>query len=228
MKTVIFGGAFDPPHNGHLMIAHAVLNGAYADKVIFVPSFTPPHKPAKPLASFDHRLQMLRLASTADLRFSVSDIERRMRSQPTYSFEMLEKFSKENPSDKLILLIGSDSLCDLHSWHRVDELLQKWRLLTYPRPGFKASFSLLKKFWPAKIARDLMATLLPKVALSDIASSKIRDNIRDGKNIENLLAPKVLRYIVEQNLYKHNGEFNAEKTKCGVTKLGQSLRENRG
>ncbi len=201
MRKAIFGGSFDPPHEGHMMLARAVLGRNLAGHLVFVPAWHPPHKREKPVASFADRLGMLR-AAAGDSRFlSVSDIERRMRRNPSFTFDTMEALEAENPDDDLLLLIGLDSLLNLHSWFRAADIVRKWEILSYPRPGYEACVLDLETHWPPEIARRLAGGIMPSGGLSPLASSQIRYNISACGNFDGL--PDAVRdFIVVRKLYK--------------------------
>ncbi|HPN84209.1 MAG TPA: nicotinate (nicotinamide) nucleotide adenylyltransferase [Victivallales bacterium] len=201
-KKAFFGGTFDPPHNAHISIAASVLSAGLADEIIFVPAFAPPHKTGHPSASFEDRLKMTKLATEGEPRFSVSDIEGRMRKTPSFTHDTMTEIQSLYPKDQIMLLIGSDSLLYLHTWHMAKEIVRKWKILTYPRPGFEISISDLEKFWPSNIANNLLRGVLKELALSNLASSQIRYNINAKGTSQESLSPKVADYIKKKGLYK--------------------------
>jgi nicotinate-nucleotide adenylyltransferase len=201
MRKAVFGGSFDPPHEGHMMLARAVLGRNLAEHLVFVPAWHPPHKKQKPVASFADRLGMLRAAAGDSRLVSVSDIERRMRKNPSFTFDTMEALEAENPDDELLLLIGSDSLLDLHSWFRAADIVRKWKILSYPRPGSEVGVRELDMHWPPEIARRLADGIMPSEGLSPLASSQIRYNISACGNFDGL--PDAVRdFIVVRKLYK--------------------------
>jgi nicotinate-nucleotide adenylyltransferase len=195
----IFGGTFDPPHNGHVSLAGKVISSGAAGKVVFVPAFRPPHKPGAPVSEFKVRLDMLKLATAGEDRFDVSDIEGG-RTGPSFTFDTLDEFSKLQPDSEIRLLIGSDSLKLLHTWHRADELVRRWPLLVYPRKGFPASREELCLNWGMEVAERLLGYILP-MPFYDISSTYIRDKILKGEDVGGLLDPDVYGYIMRNGIY---------------------------
>lgn len=201
-RLAIFGGTFDPPHNGHIKLAAEVLSYNAADRIFFVPASHPPHKPCKPISPFKNRIEMLKIAIKGYPKFEISEIERqRGSSKVSYTYDTLEAFSGKFPENEILLLIGSDSLCQLHTWHRAGELVKKWPVIIYPRPGQLPDMKQMCENWPEAIAGKLLQAVLP-LPLFDIASTEVRRNIREKKSVEDLLNKEVYEYIKEHELYK--------------------------
>ncbi|OGV53853.1 MAG: nicotinate (nicotinamide) nucleotide adenylyltransferase [Lentisphaerae bacterium GWF2_50_93] len=198
--VAVFGGTFDPPHNGHAQIAGKILESGKADKVIFVPAFHPPHKPGFPITNFTHRLNMLELATSGDERFEVSDIESR-RKGPSFTFDTMAEFEKLFPGTEIRLLMGSDSLCQFHTWYKAKEMLDRWRLIVYPRNGHMPSVDDLKANWGMEVAERLRGYILP-VTYFDLSSTEIRRKILDAEDVACLVDKKVGKYIIENGIYK--------------------------
>ncbi|MFA6568385.1 MAG: nicotinate-nucleotide adenylyltransferase [Victivallales bacterium] len=195
----VFGGTFDPPHNGHVCLAGDVISSGASDKVVFVPAFKPPHKPDAPVSEFKARLDMLKLATAGNPKFAVSDIESG-RAGPSFTFDTLCEFSRLHPDSEIKLLAGSDSLRLLHTWHRAEELVQRWALLVYPRKGHLPSREELCLNWGNEVAEKLLGYILP-MPFYDFSSTDIRDKIIKGEAVGALLAPAVYRYIVGKGIY---------------------------
>ena len=105
MRKIFYGGTFDPPHLGHIRLAEAVLKSGAGDEILLAPAWIPPHKQNAALASFEDRMEMLRLATEGMEHFSVSDVESR-RGGVSSTIDTLHRLSAENPEDPFILLIG--------------------------------------------------------------------------------------------------------------------------
>ena len=198
-SIAVFGGTFDPPHNGHVGLAGDVVSSGAAGKVVFVPAFRPPHKPDSPVSEFKARLDMLKLATAGEKKFAVSDIEGG-RAGLSFTFDTLDEFSKLHPDSEIKLLIGSDSLKLLHTWHRAEELVRKWTLLVYPRKGYMPSMEELCLNWGNEVAEKLLGYILP-MPFHDFASTDIRGKIIKGEDVGALLDPAVRKYIVENAIY---------------------------
>ncbi|MFZ2654719.1 MAG: nicotinate (nicotinamide) nucleotide adenylyltransferase [Victivallales bacterium] len=199
-SIAIFGGTFDPPHDGHVQIARKVLESEKAGKVIFVPAFHPPHKPGFPVTDFRHRLNMLELATSGNKRFEVSDLESR-RKGPSFTFDTLDEFEKLFPGTEIKLLLGSDSLCQFHTWYKAKEMLDRWRLIVYPRNGQMPSPGDLNAKWGMEVAEELVGYILP-MPFFDLSSTGIRKKIAGGEDIGGLVDKRVCKYIIENGIYK--------------------------
>ena len=132
MKKVFFGGSFDPPHNGHLGIAQAALASGRCSEVVWFPAYIPPHKITARRASFADRIAMIKLLIKDEKRMSVSDFEAQIKLNPSFTINVLARL-KEETGDDYALLIGADSLQNLHLWHQADKLVDTVELICYPR-----------------------------------------------------------------------------------------------
>ena len=209
MNIGIFGGTFDPPHNGHINLAIKIIKETDIDKIIFVLSASPPHKPGHPISSFHHRMNMLKLAIDGIEPFSTSDIEYKRLPKLSFTFDtMLELESTHR--DKLVLIIGADSLNQLHLWHRGKDIVKKWEIITYPRKGENISLESLSKNWSSKTARKLLGTILPTSVFS-VSATYIRNEIIDKEKIKTLVKPEILDYINKNYLYQNPDYTKAKK-----------------
>lgn len=195
----IFGGTFDPPHLGHVGLAEQILNKCKLERIIFVPAYAPPHKPEKPISPFEDRVKMLNLAIKDYPDFEVSTIESEL-DKPSYTFHTLEHFSKQFSDYNICLIIGSDSLLQLHTWFKTKEIIQKWQIISYPRQGYEVDFSKLLEIWNEKIASKLYNSILD-LKFFDMSSSEIRKKIANNEDCRFLLSPAVLQYALEKKLY---------------------------
>lgn len=186
----LLGGAFDPPHNGHLALAKSALAHGRVDGVAFLVSATPPHK-NQPQASFEDRLAML-IAHTADTpEFPICDIEREL-PVPGYTIRVVEELQRRFPDVELAIIIGADNLAILNQWYQVDELLERVDLIIAERSGVSAE---LPEKW-----RD-RAQFVPLETYT-ISSTEIRRKICDGESVAGLTSPAVIDYIQAHELYR--------------------------
>ena len=198
----LFGGSFDPIHVGHLIAARAVAEEIGLSRVILIPSAHPPHKRSGDLAAADHRLAMTRLAVADEPGFEVSDVELQ-REGPSYTIDTVESFRRTLGSEaELHWIIGSDSLPELPTWHRVDELVDLCAIVTATRPGYETPdlTHLTGPLSPAQVQRlrdTLCAT--PRI---DVAATGIRDRVRCGRSIRYLVPEAVRDYIEQHGLYR--------------------------
>ena len=138
MRIGVFGGTFDPIHNGHLVVAEECRERLNIDRVLFVPAGLPPHKQARTLTSPHHRMAMVRLAIASNPRFEASSIELG-RPGPSYSVDTLRQL-RQNQRDgtDVFFIMGADSLKELPSWHDPAGLIASCRLVVVSRPGSPA------------------------------------------------------------------------------------------
>ena len=197
--VAVFGGTFDPPHKGHIRLAEKIIESSYADRVIFMPAFKPPHKPDAPVSAFKHRLNMLALAIRGRAEFSVSEIES-VRSGPSYTYDTMCELARLHPDSEIKLLLGSDSLKLLHTWYKSEDLVKNWKLLVYPRRGYDVSKDELCANWDMKVAEKLLGYILP-LPFHDYASTDIRAEIIGGGDAISMLDSAILDYILKNNLY---------------------------
>jgi nicotinate-nucleotide adenylyltransferase len=198
----VFGGSFDPVHNGHLQLARAVINRKLADEVLFVPAGHPPHKANGELAAAEDRMEMLRLALTDETGFGTSDIELNRAEGFTYTIDTLTILAQVFPDHDLVFLLGMDSLRDLHKWHRAPELVAHHRLMIYPRPGVRPpSYVELSQRFGARNTHKLLESILQDFPLFDLSSTRIREALAAKRRIEGLCPETVERYIYSHSLY---------------------------
>lgn len=197
MKIALFGGTFDPIHRGHLAVAHAAAEAYKLDRIHFVLADTPPHKQAKPITPYKHRLAMLELALEGEEKFSASRIEeRRTKSRPeaNYSIDTVRRFKQAMAKrDKLFFIIGMDSFLQLDKWKEPEALLAECEFIVVSRPGHAR-----KQANPAFTGK---VHLLETVAV-DISSTQIRDAIAHGLALEDWVPATVAQYIKRHRLYR--------------------------
>ncbi|MDP8216524.1 MAG: nicotinate-nucleotide adenylyltransferase [Candidatus Kaelpia imicola] len=187
-KIGILGGAFDPIHMGHLLLAEYALGEFELDRVVFLPYNISVSK-EPPQASSQDRLNMLKLATMDNPSLSVSDIEIK-RGGISFSYETLRTFKKEEPKDETSFLIGSDAFSELKSWKNYKSLIGMTRFIVAVRPGTK-----VKSIKGAKYDR----LLIPQIAIS---SSSLRNRAESGFSLRYLVPDKVRDYIVNFRLYR--------------------------
>ena len=201
MKISVFGGTFDPPHNGHINLARSVVTGNHADRVLFIPSPNPPHKKHKRISSFADRSAMLQLAIQSETFFDWSNMEELRLPEPSYTVQTMAELTGQSPNDELFWLIGGDSLIQLHTWYKSSELVSNYNLMTYPRPGEVVTLANLQKNWQPDLAQKLFDSILD-LPVFNIASTNIRRDIQSGADTSNLIDPLVAAYINAQKIYE--------------------------
>lgn len=191
MKIGILGGTFNPPHIGHLIVAESIRDQLKLDKILFVPSYIPPHKLFSQVALPKQRLEMVELAIEKNRNFSASDIEI-AREGKSYTVDTINSLISLHPASQLFLIIGMDNLMDFSDWKSPNEIVSNVELIVMNRPGYDTDVkSEFKKF----------ATFI-KVPNIDISSSDIRRRIKLGRSIRYLVPFEVEQYIVKKGLYK--------------------------
>ena len=134
MKLAIFGGTFDPIHDGHLALARAAAERFDLDRVLVVPAAHPPHKAGVTHAPYADRVRMAQLACQGDPRLEVSRIEE--GTARSYSIDTIEKLrARLAPADRLYFLIGADAFAEIQTWHRWRDVVSGVRFLVVSRPG---------------------------------------------------------------------------------------------
>ncbi len=201
MRIAFFGGAFDPPHLGHLAEARAALDAGAADRVWFAPAYAPPHKQGRRLAAFDDRAAMTGVAIGGEPGMELTRIEDELRLVPSYTFEVLSTLAERHPEDTWRLLIGGDSLGQLHGWHRAEELARRFEVVTYPRRGETPGLEELRRNWPEELARKLAAGILD-APFYEISSTEVRKKVEKKENLATVLTDSVADYIRKNQLYQ--------------------------
>ena len=191
MRVCIFGGTFDPPHIGHLLIAQTVCEAENFDKILFMPANRPPHK--KNISGVEDRLAMLNIAIEGNPNFEISDMEIK-RGGVSYTIDTLKalKPSIITEEDDLFYLIGSDSLLELSHWKEPRDILKICNVVVAIRPGFRPSDI------PAWILHRIQFANIPRF---EISSSNIRTRWRENKTIRYLVTLPVWEYINQNQLY---------------------------
>lgn len=193
-RVGIFGGTFDPPHNGHFEIARRAKHQLGLSTVVFVPARIPPHKQNRVTTSPKDRLRMLRLLIKGENGFTISTIELRRRGI-SYTVDTLKEFRRKYPKAALTLIIGSDNLAQLHAWKSPKTILQVASIAVYARMGFRKgrTMSVADAVW---LNGPLMA----------ISSTEIRRRIAKGLPINRFVLRPIRDYIKRHRLYRNGSE----------------------
>lgn len=189
MNTGLYFGSFNPIHNGHLIIAQAVLELAKLDEIWFVVSPQNPFKRNKNLLHEFDRYDMVRLAIEDNDRFNVSDIEFSM-PKPSYTIDTLTYLKEKYPKNRFKLIIGGDNLAIFPKWKNSEKIMEEFGLIVYPRPGSEKS----------EIALHPNVTYI-EAPLLDISATYIRKCIRENRSIRYLVPEKAARFIYDRKLY---------------------------
>lgn len=204
MKLGIFGGTFDPPHNGHLKIAHAAREALGLAQVVFIPARQPPHKlgvgnggSEEPVSPLESRLAMLELALSNHPEYVISLLEVE-RGGISYTVDTLRELRREAPDADIFFIMGMDSLVNLPTWHQPLEIVKLCRLAVLRRNGFPLDLEALERQVPGVTSAVVMIPA-PEI---DISSSEIRARARRGEPIQGLVPELVAEYIEQHQLYK--------------------------
>ena len=185
MKIAIFGGSFNPVHNGHLQVAEVILKKNIVDEVWFIPCGN--HAFDKNLIEGQKRWEMLNLAINGNPRMKVLDLEIKSKEK-SYSAKTIRVLKEEFPFD-FFFVIGSDNLKDLDKWNNFEYLRDNVEFIVVHRPGYEISNS-----WGIKMK--------PVELISNLSSTQIRDNLKNRKSISGLVPKEVDEYIAKGELYK--------------------------
>ena len=218
----LFGGSFNPIHNGHLAIARQTRTILALNRILFIPTGDPPHKQAGALAPARHRYEMVRLAIADDPAFALTDIEV-ARQGKSYSIDTVRELQRQQgPGTALFFVIGLDAFIDLPTWREPEALLDACSFVVISRPGQTyrslASLPLLPKIDADRLAAldsglihrlDLplpsgRALICLPLTPSPISASDIRQRIQRGAALANLLPPPVESYILQHQLYQED------------------------
>jgi nicotinate-nucleotide adenylyltransferase len=193
-----FGGTFDPPHIGHLILAGEAVHQFQLDRLLWVLTPEPPHKLEKPITPLVHRQSMLEETIRGNPVFEFSSIEID-RPGPHYTLDSIRVLSRTEPDAEIFLLIGGDSLADLPTWRFAPDLVAEVsKIGVMRRPGDSTDSSALEAKLPG-IANKLHFI---DALLQPVSSSELRRRISYGEMYRYYLAPEVYEYIEANRLYR--------------------------
>lgn len=196
-KYGLMGGTFDPIHIGHLMISEFIKEELGLDEIVFIPTGNPPHKQNSLIA--DHRYNMVELAISDNKGFSISDVETR-RVKESYSIETINILKKEL-NGKLYFMIGSDSLFQLKTWRKIEELAKLVEFACSIRPHYSEKEDIQREVIYLKEKYGVIVHLVNS-PLFEISSTEVRKRIKDNKSVKYIVPDKVIEYININNLYR--------------------------
>lgn len=190
-KIGILGGTFDPIHTGHLVLADELREKLKLERVIFIPSASPPHKTEHQLSSAVHRFEMTKLALKGNPHFSVSDIELK-REGLSYTVETLRKLKELYKDSEIYFLTGSDVLDEITTWKEPDEIYRLAKMVIGIRPGFD-EFDPEDHFAKKSVIIGITGV--------DVSSTQIREKVAKSESIKYLVPSEVEEYIRRKHLY---------------------------
>lgn len=195
MRIGIFGGTFDPPHNGHVALARACQKELALDEVLFVPAAQNPLKSSGPRASAAHRLAMLGLLAAGEPGIGVVDLELQ-KGGASYTVDTLTDLTIANPADYWFLL-GADALKGFGEWKNPQKILRLARLGVVLRPS-QADADVVTRF--SEPYRDRID--LVRMTPVDVSSTEIRQRVARGQTIAPYVPQPIQAYIEEKGLYQ--------------------------
>jgi nicotinate-nucleotide adenylyltransferase len=192
MRIGVFGGTFDPPHVGHLLLAADARESLTLDRLIFIPVWAQPLKVGTPpVASPQDRLEMVRLAVADDANYAVDDAEIN-RKGLSYTVDTLEHLAERYKGAKLFLLLGQDALAGFPKWRNPERIRELATLAAMGR--------LDAPVLPGGVAiKDVVTVSARRV---DVSSTEIRERRREGKSIKGFVPESVERFIEARGLYR--------------------------
>ena len=183
----ILGGTFNPPHLGHLLMAEQVGKQLDLDEVWFMPTAKPPHAPGKQTIASQHRMEMVKLAIQGNPLFKLQAYEV-YKGGKNYTIDTMEYFIKEYPEADFYFIIGGDSVSDLPTWRRIDELSQIVQFVGIRRPGYDQEEAVYPVIWVDS-------------PLIELSSTEIRLRVYLEQSIRYQVPDAVLQYILDHQLY---------------------------
>jgi nicotinate-nucleotide adenylyltransferase len=193
----VLGSAFNPPHLGHLALAQEALWQLGLDEVILVPTGQAPHKRIADDPGSEVRMEMTRMATADDERFSVSALEVE-REGPSYTYETLEALAEERADTELVFVMGADAAVGLESWREPERVVELASLAVARRAGVSDADV-------AAVTRSLgcegRATML-EMPQFGVSSSVVRERAKQGRPLRYLVPDAVASFIEEKGIYK--------------------------
>ncbi len=202
----IFGGTFNPVHNGHVLLAQHYINALGLHNLLVIPAKTPPHKLAPELAGEQLRLQMCRLAFADIPQVQVSDMELR-RPGKSFTVDTVLALRQLYPKAQFYLLVGSDMFLSFDRWRQWQEILSQVTLCTAART--QGDLVRLRDY--ANFLNQYGRTMVYDFPVAEISSTAIRTALKEGKDCSGLLPEKVYRFILQKNLYRGQDEDESRK-----------------
>jgi len=198
MRIGIYGGTFDPPHLGHLILADEARNQLKIDRLLWVLAALPPHKQQQGVSPLSQRLELVRAAIASEPCFELSTVDID-RPGPHYALDTVRIISEQFPGEEIINIIGGDSLRDLPNWHMPQQLIRACTWIgVMRRPDDNINLSALEKTLPGISAKALFLDI-PRL---EISSSQIRLRIAEGRPFRYYLPVPVFDLVVQRGYYR--------------------------
>ena len=201
MRIGLFGGSFDPVHQGHLLLAETCREACQLDQVLFMPAANPPHKQQQTLAAAKHRLEMLQLAIAGNPAFVVSEMELQ-RGGTSYTVDTLSALHEASPDHQYFLLMGADSLDDFPQWREPARICELAIPIVVRRRGAApVDVQRLADLLPPPLLKKISNHQIDSPTI-EISSTEIRDRIAHDKSTRYRLPRAVEAYIEAHRLYR--------------------------
>jgi len=197
MRVGIFGGTFDPPHIGHLILAAEAVEQLSLERLLWVLAKDPPHKQDLTKSNVHDRLEMVRLAIQDNPAFELSRIDID-RPGPHYSIDTVAFVKKAYSTTECILIIGGDSLHDLPTWHKPSVLIDSVTAFgIMRRPDDQVDMDQLEGQLPGITRKSIFM----EIPLINISANHIREQVKCGKHFQYFVPEAVYEYIINKKLY---------------------------
>ena len=196
MRLGVFGGTFDPPHVGHLIVAQDAAVALDLDRVLFVPAGVPPHKRNRVLSPADARLAMTRAATAGNGRFDVDGVEVERGEGPSYTVDTLRALVGRHPGAELWLLLGRDQWDEFATWREPDEVLRLASVGVLSRAGDGSGPG------PGLGPGTHERVRFVDVTRIDVSSTEIRRRVGVGESVRYLVPDAVIEIIFRESLYR--------------------------
>ena len=197
-KMGLFGGSFDPIHQGHIEMLERLAEALELDGVMLMPTFVPPHKIRESMAAAEHRLAMCRLAVEGHPNWQVSDLEL-TREGASFTVDTLTALCRQYPDTRWYLITGADMFVTLRTWYRFEEIARMAVLCTVPREG--TDTAALTAYAAGLTAEGVECYVDPNPVLT-VSSTEIRSRVVAGESLTGLVPDAVAQYIAQQGLYR--------------------------
>lgn len=200
-KTGILGGAFNPVHNGHIHLAKEAISQLKLRRLLVIPTYESPHKATK-LLPFEERAEMCRLAfwgigegySHGNCAVEISDIERELGGV-SYTINTIRELNKRYPDERFYLIIGGDMLFSFTKWYKYESILKESTVCAAARGGDNFADML-------EYANEVGRIKVMPTEVVDISSTEVRERLKNGESVSELIPESVGEYIIENKLYK--------------------------
>lgn len=198
-KIGVFGGTFNPIHNGHVSLGVYCKDELSLDKLMLIPTYTPPHKSSSELAEEEHRVNMCKLATEQYGYFEVSDIEIERKGK-SYTYETLNSLKEIYTEDELYLIVGADMFLTLDKWKNPQSIFKNATIVAVPRNDDDKND--LVYYYDNTIKKLGAKAIVLENSVVQVSSTYIRENIDNYQLIKSLIDSNVYEYIVKNKLYR--------------------------